>query len=397
MPVTTMTILRTKALNTCLAALCLIGPTCTSSIGMAQAIRRPIVVPDSNQRATSAVLQPRTSATSILSAPIRVGEAISPDDPRLGVQDTIVIAPNGAQAKLGDIQATTSPEANRRAFDRLANVPIIDVAAREAVNQFSAPARAQPIEFNSTSLARSGALDRVMRPCDPRDPPKISRISGTITPGQEVRIYGSCFGDRPNEIRLRGNTIPNIQRLSIVAWGNNFIRATIPAMSGAWQGEAELHVIGANNLASISGIVPFTPLYETQLAISYKGCQPYNDYNNAVRCMYNGLRIESWEKTGLLQRNENKKAPFKSYGTTFSLEVHPACRLTSAAIAGYQFAPASNFRVTFNEGRPNLGYISFVVPMQSFLEEDTFGDTVRYIGYAAFRAEAECPVGIKAQ
>ena len=225
---------------------------------------------------------------------------VTADDP----DDLIVISPNGERKTLGEMRAMKSKEKTEEPTPQFEKPRAIDIARPAAPKGKQAPLKTQRSAAKSNMAT---TINSILTHCDPRDAPRIGKVLGTITPGANVRISGRCFGDSAREVRLTGSNIPGIARLEISKWSSTLILGKIPAIIGATPGKSQIQVITQGNLGSVGHAAQFQPAYgNVELYDGFTGCRSHKDHNNTIKCERNMIDLESWEKTGVLERGENK-------------------------------------------------------------------------------------------
>jgi hypothetical protein len=333
------------------------------------------------------------TARSVQVMTIRIDETVSPNDPRLKSDDTIIIGRNGERARLGDVGRPPSA-AEQAAFIAKINTehPIVDTSG-DPKFQFVNPYRpTAPVYVPSMKPSDTQPFEFA---CDPRETPKIKRIQGTTTPGSEVKIFGTCFGKGKAEARLTGSNIKGIARLEISSWSNSQIIAKIPTTPGSIDGEAQIQVISSNAVGSVGFPVQYTPRFGQPFSLPLEGCKEYDDYNNKITCGKGDVKIEGREYTGVLYSNrENKRPIIRELRQIWHAKINSACRLIDLRISGFQLKYPTNVATWFDEKTPNMGQLYFTVQTDTRIEKHWDGDIVHHIGFAAARANAECPEGV---
>jgi hypothetical protein len=153
-----------------------------------------------------------------------------------------------------------------------------------------------------------------------KNPAKIHRVSGVLTPGGSVTITGECFGDKTGQVlafgQFAGGTVP----LSFQHWSNHRVVAVVPAVKGAADHPVQLTVVRADSKRSPAAQASFVATRE-RVAVPSRYWTPAEKFEASETA--GGTDVAFYNFRYPSGHGASRATPFK-------VSINQACALDSA-------------------------------------------------------------------
>lgn len=301
------------------------------------------------------------------------------------MDDRAIIVVGGRQRQVGEIKRELAAELRRESGPpKTGRSPAraVSQAAMQAP-RVSAPPAGPGDTLRPEDLRGTGQTVRdVLEYCH-RNPAKISRVSGALTPNGRVTIHGECFGTTTGTVEVIGQFPGGNMKLSFERWANFRIDAVVPPVRGAVDHAVALTVVRADKTRTPAAQASFVAA-RARVEVPGRHWTPSHHFTH----------IDSSRASSTFSTPFGVEATASV--TPFTLSINPNCSLEDAswtqrvgrvdAFDGWQHGPPHEARVD----------IRWTPRCTNKTTRYLFSGTVESVCHVDFelKAWAQCPVGV---
>jgi hypothetical protein len=246
---------------------------------------------------------------------------------------------------------------------------------------------------SEVNLARASAASMV-QDCTTRGP-SISRIRGTLRPGEVITISGSCLSAQAGELRLFGDFAARMYQMPIHFWNDSSIVTQMPqGITGVGAIPVRFEVVTVDRKATRPLSATFTPVMElVDVTRFWTGnCRPSSGSNSRILCQNNSIDSMVWGCRGAFCTGQ---PPLSTAANRWSIKINSNC------VLGQPWWNRGRGNVIkfdgWDEGPPHESNVTVTGAPEEWVDEGFWVDTYFYGFSYALGANAYCPVGISPQ
>jgi hypothetical protein len=281
-----------------------------------------------------------------------------------------MITVGGKQVSAGSVQSDVKAQIRKAA----GQPTIMHVASHKRPNVHLNNSMAHASAGGSTTMG-TAAITKI--PDCAAAAPVITKVQGTLTPGQTITLTGGCFGDQPGEVKLNGLFPSGAPQLAKTHWTNGQIQLSVPAVTGAANQQVFLTIVNGHHHESPAKAINF-------VATNHRVEVPASYWHSSSHF---GFVYQQGEGT----RTQEEESP-----TQYDITVNPACALDDME------AKATTGTVTgisgWANGAPNTATVQIAwVPQFTEVSHNVLGAVWLDDWFSMsfdLRAWANCPMGI---